>query len=234
MIRHWVDAMVRIQGPATEALAAIFLADWRIESDESLADLQATGNFHSVDDHGECVVHVIPSGPRNNPETIHEMLLTTIYSARRELVITTPYFVPDEAMKTAIVSAARRGVDVTIVLPARVDSFLVRYASRAAYQELIDAGVHLRFYQGGLLHSKTITVDRSIALVGSVNLDMRSFWLNFEITLFVFDADFTSRLLATQQAYLDDSTHLDLDWWNHRGAPRRLVENVIRLMGPVL
>lgn len=233
-VGHWVDAMVRLEGPAVEILNGTFIADWHQESVEPLETLLETAGVHSVDDVGPSTVQVVPSGPATTPYAIHEMLLTTIYSARRELIMTTPYFVPDEATLTALQSTAHRGVDVTLVLPHKVDSLLVRYASRAHFQELLDAGVRIVEYQAGLLHSKTITVDQSIALIGSVNLDMRSFWLNFEITLFLYDSSCANNVREMQQGYIADSNAIDPDEFRGRSLPQRTVENVLRLMSPLL
>ena len=147
---------------------------------------------------------------------IHDLLLTTIYAARRELVLTTPYFVPDNAILAALKSAARSGVDVSIIVPKKNDSKLVHYASRARYGELARSGVKIMSFRGGLLHSKTITVDNDFSLIGSVNLDMRSFWLNFELTLFVYNKEFTGRLRAVQQKYIQSSVLLDHKHFDQR------------------
>jgi cardiolipin synthase len=162
------------------------------------------------------------------------MLLTTFYAAQRELIMTTPYFVPDEAMVTALLSAAYRGVDVTIVLPAKVNHVLIQLASHAILDELIEAGVRVAFFTEGLLHTKTVTIDDEIALIGSVNMDMRSFWLNFEVTLFVYDRAFTERLRRLQQAYYPKCEFVDRAAWQQRSFSRRLAENTALLLGPIL
>jgi cardiolipin synthase len=136
------------------------------------------------------------------------LLLTTIYAARRELVMTTPYFVPGEAVLTALLSAALRGVEVTLIVPARNDSVLVRYASVAHFDDLLSAGANIALFKGGLLHTKSLTLDGAISVFGSVNRDMRSLWLDFEISLFVYDAAFTRQLGALQQIYLRNSNRL--------------------------
>ena len=114
-----------------------------------------------------------PSGPAIRPEIIHQLLLTTFYGAQRRLLLTTPYFVPDESLMTALISAAHRGVDVTILVPAEVDSRMVHYASRSLFDNLMSAGVTIAAFNGGLLHTKSITVDDEICVFGTVNLDMR-------------------------------------------------------------
>jgi cardiolipin synthase len=232
-VGQWVDAMARMEGAAVSPLAATFLADWCVESGEQFdpAKLNGAAAFKS---NGPTDIQVVPSGPGANPEVIHQLLLTTMYAARRELVMTTPYFVPEESMLTALLSAALRGVEVTIIVPAENDSMLVRYASVAHFDDLVSAGVRVARFRGGLLHTKSITVDGQLSVFGSVNLDMRSLWLNFEISLLVYDEDFTARLRALQQSYLADADLLDLDVWRSRGVRHKLAENTFRLLAPLL
>lgn len=233
-VGQWIDAMVRVQGPAVEPLALTFLEDWELETGEDLAQLSRTADLHTVAGRGRASVQVIPSGPLVRPEAIREVLLTAIYSARRELILTTPYFVPDEALLTALVSAAARGVDVTLIVPARVDSVLVRWASRAHFDDLLAAGVRIARFQSGLLHTKSITIDGEYSLFGSLNLDPRSLALNFEITLAVFDGEFTTRLRGLQLSYAAQSTWAQWEGYERRRFGPRLVDNLARLMSPLL
>lgn len=233
-VGQWIDAMARLQGPAVEALAITFQTDWHIETssnDAGLPDL--TGEQH-LEQAGTSVVQVLPSGPANQVEAIEQILITAVYSARQELVITSPYFVPSEALQMALVSAAQRGVEVLVVVPARVDSILVRYASRAFKGHLLDSGVKIALFEGGLLHTKSVTIDGSVSLFGSLNMDPRSLRLNFEITLAVYDRDFTGRLRRLQQDYMDRSVWMDLEVWQRRSMATRLIENTARLLGPLL
>jgi cardiolipin synthase len=142
--------------------------------------------------------------------------------------------VPDEALLTALTSAAHRGVAVTLIVPKHVDSRLVRFASRAHQGDLLAAGVRIFAFDGGLLHTKSVTVDGRISLFGSLNLDPRSIWLNFEITLAIFDPAYTLELRALQQKYLDDAEEMTLAAWQQRSFPQRLAENLARLVGPLL
>jgi cardiolipin synthase len=233
-VGQWVDAMVRIKGPAVEALAITFLADWYVETDAELADLQETGDAQPQPSRGECAVQVIPSGPALATHAVEQVLITTIYSANEELVLTTPYFVPSEPLSLALIAAARRGVKVILILPARVDSKLVRYASGAFKAEMLEAGVRIAAFGDGLLHTKCVTVDGTHSLFGSVNLDPRSMRLNFEILLAIYNSDFTGRLRELQQQYIDRS-HL-LDWEAYRTRPmiQQTAENFARLLAPLL
>jgi cardiolipin synthase len=160
--------------------------------------------------------------------------LTSIYAAEKELVITTPYFVPDESVVTALQSAAMRGVEVTIILPERLDSRLAFYASRSYFDDLLAAEVQLYHFQEGLLHTKSVTVDGDITLFGTVNLDMRSFWLNFEVTLLIYDSDFGRQLRSLQKSYLEKSNPVDPEVWQKRSARERYMENAAQLFAPLL
>jgi cardiolipin synthase len=233
-VGQWVDIMVRIKGPVVEILTASFLYDWALETGLPLEELLTGARVHSLPAMGEIPVQLAPSGPGYAEGTIHNLLLTTIYAARRELILTTPYFVPDNAILVALKSAAQRGVAVTIIVPEKNDSKLVHYASRARYSELINAGVRIVAFTRGLLHAKTITVDDDFCLIGSVNLDMRSFWLNFEMTLFVYNRDFTRRLRALQQEYIEVSIPLDEEVFKKRSFRERFMENMALLLGPLL
>jgi len=233
-VGQWIDTMVRVKGPVVEAMTATFLSDWIIESGASLQELIDTADIHPVAKEGDAPVQLVPSGPGFTKDAIHNMLLTTIYSARRELILTTPYFVPDNAILAALKSAADRGVNVTIIVPEKIDSKLVHYASQARYGQLVQAGVRIMLFTEGLLHSKTITVDNDFSLIGSVNLDMRSFWLNFELTLIVYHREFTEQLRKIQRQYLRGAYQLDSARFEQRSFFQRFKENSALLVGPLL
>lgn len=233
-IGPWVDATVRLQGPAAHALQTVFLRDWLLDCDEEFGTLDPFFPDDVLNQDRGSVLHVVPSGPGSRLDAVHQSFLSTIYAAREELVITTPYFVPDEATKAALCMAAMRGVDVTIVVPQHLDAPLVAAAARAHYLELLEAGVKIFHYHAGLLHAKTMTADRKLALIGSANVDMRSFWLNFEITLFIYDDDFSSLVRFMQKDYLNKSTRLQRDEWAARSALLRFGDNCAQLLSPLL
>lgn len=233
-VGQWVDAMIRVTGPAVEPLAITFLEDWQIETDEELESLIKTGDVRRPEPCGEVPMQVIPSGPAIRNDAIQQILLMTIYSAQRELILTTPYFVPDESMVVALISAARRGVEVTLVVPQRTDSVMIRFASQSFKGDLLASGVRVAQFTGGLLHTKSISVDGEISLIGSLNLDPRSMYLNFEITIAVFDAGFTAELRDLQLRYIGQSEMMDLEKWRSRSIVTKFAENVARLLGPLL
>lgn len=232
-VMPWIDTTARIEGPAVQPLQNIFLKDWECDSEEDLPDLNRffppplrTG--------GKSIVQVVPSGPGPQPDTIHQALLSMLYSAKHEIIMTTPYFVPDEATKAALVNAALRGVKVTLVLPELLDMQVVAAASRSHYLDLLEAGITIMHHLDGLLHAKTATIDGELALVTSANLDMRSFWLNFEVSMFVYDDEFTGLLRQLQIKYIHESEHVHLDEWRNRPMIKRFLDNSARLFGPLL
>ncbi len=230
-VGEWIDVMVRVTGPVVEALAGVFVEDWQLETGQFI---EHTYQPLPVERSEGITVQAIPSGPVFRYMAIHQLLTTTLYSARRELTIVTPYFVPDDTLKLALVSAAQRGVDVTLIVPEQIDSRLVRYASRSLFGELLQAGVRIAEFRGGLLHTKLITVDGAFCILGSVNMDMRSLWLNFEISLFIYDEGFTRRIDELAAGYLRQCRMLERRQWKRRPMLRQFVENVARLIGPLL
>jgi cardiolipin synthase len=233
-VGQWVDAMVRIEGPVVEALAITFLEDWTLETGTSLEELHETGDVHPMRPRGNAAVQLIPSGPVQRESAMERVLISTLYQARRDVCLTTPYFVPDEPLLAALISAVQRGVNVTLILPAKVDSKFVRWASLAFLDDLVRAGVRVLMFHGGLLHTKSVTVDGEISLFGSLNLDPRSLHLNFEITLAIYDKDFTGELLRLQSAYARESKQVTAADGLQRSRPERLLQNAARLLGPLL
>jgi cardiolipin synthase len=233
-VGQWVDAMVRVQGPAVEALAGSFIQDWEIVTGTGMAELRHTHDVRPTPEKGMTALQVVPSGPAFLPMAIHQLLLSTLYAAREELIITTPYFIPDEALMAALTGAASRGVRVTLIIPAQNDSRLVHYASRSFYAELLAAGVRIAGFTGGLLHTKSINADGEICVFGSVNLDMRSIWINFELSLIIYDRDFIGSIRRMQDDYLARSQLFDADEWGRRPRRERFLENAIHLASPLL
>jgi cardiolipin synthase len=148
--------------------------------------------------------------------------------------MTTPYFVPGEATQAALVNASLRGVAVTLVLPDVLDSRLVAAASRAYYEELLEAGVRILHHRDGLLHAKTAVIDRSLAMVTTANFDRRSFWLNYETSLLIYDEDFAGMLRFMQAKYIRESVQVHLDEWRARSWWSRFIEQSAQLFSPLL
>jgi cardiolipin synthase len=233
-VGEWVDAMVRLQGSVVSPLAATMIGDWILEGDDALSELVSRHQLHLVDSAGAADIQVIPSGPGESNDGLLQMILTMINGAREELVLTTPYLVPDESLLRAIRGASARGVKVRVVIPQKVDSIMARYASQSYYDELLSSGVELYLYHDGLLHTKSITVDGHVSMFGTVNFDMRSLWLNYEVALFVYDDGFGGKLRELQQGYLDRSERVDHDAWSKRSFGKQLLQNTLRLVSPLL
>ncbi len=234
-VGEWVDAMLRVEGSAIVPLATTMIGDWTVETEETLADVVEAAPLHLVKPRGSSDVQVIPSGPGEiAPDGLVQMFLALINSAEDELILTTPYFVPDDAIIRALRGAAARGVTVQLIVPEQVDSFMTRYASRSYYDELLAVGVEIHLYRGGMLHTKSMMVDRARSMFGTVNLDMRSFWLNYEVSLFIYDTNFASRLYELHQSYLRSATRIDAEAWHNRPFAGRFFENTLRLFSPLL
>jgi cardiolipin synthase len=226
----WVDAVVRLQGPIARQNQILFATDWMTYTDEELevGDLVAPVPGSTV------IAQVVSSGPTLRYSAMAEMFESLIFSARRELVITTPYYVPNESMQDALCAAAYRGVRTVLILPARNDSREVAAASHSYYFGLLEAGVEIHEYVGGLLHSKTLTLDGEITLIGSANMDRRSFELNFENNMLIYDEQLTRSLRERQQDYLDSSQKISIDDVSRWSIRRRLWNNTMAMLGPVL
>jgi cardiolipin synthase len=227
----WVDASVRLTGPVVRELQAIFVQDWFMDSEEDIADILSEPL--EVSDDG-FPAQLMATGPNSNNQALGQLLQTTFFAAQKELVITTPYFSPDDATESALLICAKRGVETHLVLPAKNDSKLVAAACRSNFAKLLNAGVNIHEFHGGLLHAKTITIDRNLALIGSANLDRRSLELNFEVNMLVYDSDFASELRFLQTSYIEQSTQIHpqivADW----SIPKRLWQNAIGLIAPIL
>lgn len=233
-VGEWIDAMVRVEGAVVAPLAATMIGDWILETGEPIEDIIQRHGLQLVEPQGSADVQVIPSGPAQSGDGLLQMILALIHAAQRELVLTTPYLVPDDSLLRALRGAAGRGVKVRLIVPEMVDSLLTRYASRSYYEDLLSVGVEVYLYRGGLLHTKSITVDGAMSMFGTVNLDMRSFWLNYEVALFVYDRGFADNLGQLQQSYLADSIRLDAATWAGRSFGNRFLENALRLISPLL
>jgi cardiolipin synthase len=233
-VGEWVDAMVRLEGAAVVPLGVVMIGDWVVETGEALHDVIVSAGLHLARAEGDADIQVIPSGPGLTDDGLLQMLLAIVNGAETELVITTPYLVPDDALILALRGAAARGVRVSVILPEKVDSLLTRYASRSYYDELLDIGVEIFLYRDGLLHTKSITADRAISMFGTVNLDMRSLWLNYEVALFIYDVDFATTLHELQESYIARSDNLDPAAWAARPFRQRFIDNMVRLASPLL
>lgn len=227
----WVDVLLRFEGPVVRQNQHLFISDWMGNGGGDIGDLLG----RPLEEAGPgFTAQVIATGPTFRNSAMPEMFETLIYTAKRSLFITTPYYVPDAAMQAALSACANRGVDTTIVFPARNDDFAVAATSRGYYLDLLRAGVKIFEYEAGLLHAKTLTMDGQITLIGSANMDRRSFDLNYENNILVDDPELTMVLRARQEAYLTRSRRVlpeEVEAWT---VWRRLWNNMVAMVGPVL
>ena len=225
------DLMVRVTGPVVLELQYIFAADWFLETNEILASER---QFPDPEIAGSAPAQALPSGPAFPMQNNQRLFVALVHGARKRVVLTTPYFIPDEPLLQAMQTAALRGVDVHLVASAEGDHWIVSLAEKSYYEELLEAGVHIHLYQKNVLHAKHLSVDDSVAVIGTSNLDIRSFALNAEVMLMVYDSSVTARLVAEQDRYFANSHLLTLVSWQQRSFGAKLLENLARLVSPLL
>ncbi|MCL2584682.1 MAG: cardiolipin synthase [Streptosporangiales bacterium] len=229
----WIDILLRCEGPVARQAQHLFLATWIAETGEDLYKLPAAAP--EPEQHRDGVAaQMFGTGPTTLGNSMSDSFVSALYAAEHELIITTPYFVPDEALLRALCAAPRRGVTTTLIVPARNDNPLVGAASRSTYPDLLACGVRLFEYPLGLLHTKSLTADRRIALVGSANMDRRSLELNFENNLLVLDSGFTETVRQRQLGYLSQSTAVEAGTIEARSFRTRLVDDLVGMASPLL
>jgi cardiolipin synthase len=228
----WVDAMMRFEGPIARQNQFLFASDWMTDVDENLDGLLSKELPLPIS--GGVLAQVIGTGPTMRFSAMPEMFESLMSDARREIVVTTPYYVPDESLQNALCTTAYRGVDTTIVVPARNDSRFVAAASRSYYADLLTAGVKIYEYVGGLLHTKSLTLDGEVTLIGSANMDRRSFELNYENNILFYDPALTGAVRERQEEYIARSNRVTDEAVTAWPMPRRLWNNLVATLGPVL
>jgi len=227
----WVDIMSRWQGPVALHCQYLFVSDWIAEGGDDISDL-LRGPLPASN--GSILAQVLGTGPTAEFDAMPACFSELIHSAREELVVTTPYFVPDEQLLFALTSAGRRGVRTVILFPKRNDNWIVAAASRSYYKDLIDAGVKIFEFRPGLLHAKTMVVDGCTGLIGSANLDRRSFELNFENNILFEDTAFAAAVRARQDQYLADCDPVSREDVEQYGIGLRLWQNLLATLSPML
>jgi cardiolipin synthase len=222
------ELVARVTGPVVAAMTALIHGDWFLE-----AEIDPEGPLISPPV-GDAVLQLLPSGANYPLEGFETLLVWQLHQARERAIIVTPYFVPDDSVLGAMRTAAARGVTVDVVISAVVDQRLVNLAQCSYYEDLLAAGVRVHLFRDFLLHAKNISIDGSMAIVGSSNVDLRSFQLNEEVSLLLIDAASVAQVEAIQRDYLLHSDHLDLITWRQRSRWRKIVENIARLLSPLL
>lgn len=232
---YWRDTHLKIEGLSTFLLQQIFLSDWNFASGQQLG---VNEQFFPIIEASEGdythAVQVVASGPDSDLPNILYAIIQAIYIAKEEILLTTPYYIPDVNLQQALVLAAMSGKKVKLLVPAAGDSFLVGKASRAFYDELLIAGVSIYEYNKGFIHAKTIVIDRQVASVGTANLDARSFDLNFEVTTFIYDDKIAESMAKQFETDLTFATPVVYKVWKKRNAWTKFLEKIIRLLSPLL
>ena len=228
----WKELVVRFDGPIAAGIEALFATDWYSETDELL--LRESIVRPEVDPEIGLDAQVVPSGPAFEGENNLRLFNSLLYAAQEQIQICSPYFVPDESMLYAITTAAQSGLDVQLFVSEIGDQTLVFHAQRSYYEELLRAGVRIWLYRSPtVLHAKHFTIDDQVDVIGSSNMDMRSFSLNLEVSVMVRGASIIRRLREVEQSYRDNSTELTLEQWVNRPAHMRAFDDLARVTATV-
>ncbi|MDY6801577.1 MAG: cardiolipin synthase [Bacteroidota bacterium] len=230
---YWRDTHLKIEGPAVSYLQYIFLLDWQFSSEQTLS-FNSTFFPEFKNNHSNKLVQIISGGPDLLRETVMNAYFKAIVDAEKECYLTTPYFIPNEGIITAIKQAALGGVDVRLLVPGESDSWLLNSASNTYYYDLLASNVKIFRYKKGFIHAKTMVIDNNLSIVGSANMDYRSFNYNFEVNAIVYDKDFNNELKHQFLKDLEESEQITLEEWENRPLRVRLKESIIRLLSPIL
>jgi len=226
------EFVVRATGPVVSQLQATFLGDHYLETEETLDREEL---FPALKPAGNSAAQLLPSGPGYGQENGRELIICMLYQARRRVVITTPYFIPDEPFLNAICAAGQRAnVEVHLVVSKHANQLISQLAQRSYYDDLLEAGIQIHLYRPNFLHAKLLTIDDDIALTGSTNMDIRSFALNAEINLLIYDRQVVEQLKSVQEEYFRNSDLLTLEQWRKRSALEKVIQNTARLMDSFL
>ncbi|WP_243229236.1 cardiolipin synthase [Microbacterium sp. CIAB417] len=226
----WQELVARVSGPAVTEIDAVFLSDWLIETGEQLDEIVPASEVPADEGADALVCQLVPSGPGYETENNLRLFLSLIHGATERVILTSPYFVPDEAMVYAITTARQRGLEVQLFVSELGDQGMVYHAQRSYYEALLEAGVRIFLYPAPfILHSKHFSIDDDIAVIGSSNMDIRSFTLNMEISMLVRGASFVAQMREVEQAYRDAGRELTLEEWRREPATSTFLDGVFRL-----
>lgn len=225
------ELMVRVTGPVVLDLQYILASDWYLEAGTIL---QGDGEFPNPDRTGTAPAQALPSGPDYPTQNNQRLIVTLVHGARNKVVLTTPYFIPDDPLLQAMETAAARGVEVHLLVSEKGDNVLVSRAQESYYEELLEAGIHIHLFRENFLHAKHLSIDGCVAMIGSSNLDIRSFALNAEAMLMIYDAGVVERLAVEQERCYANSRLLALAEWQQRPLSRKVAQNLARLFSPLL
>jgi cardiolipin synthase len=225
------ELVARVSGPVVAELQAVFLTDYSLETGMPSVD---EALFPAADCTGQTIAQVLPSGPGYPQENTQCMIVSLIHAAKKQVILTTPYFVPDESLLQALRTAVLRGVEVHLVVSRKADHLVVGLAQRSYYEELLAMGIVIHRYTPGLLHAKHVSIDDTLAMIGSSNLDIRSFALNAEVSMIVYDPSVVAALRVVQQRNMAMADRLTAEEWSQRPRWSGILQNTARLVDSVL
>lgn len=224
---HWVDLMVRVDGPVVSSINAVFLSDYYAETDRVPEGIDIT---RVESGNGDLDCQVVPSGPGFEVENNLRLFLALLYAANDRIMMVSPYFVPDEALLLAVTAAVDRGVKVELFVSEQGDQAMVYHAQRSYYEALLRAGIRIWLYpKPYILHTKSLTIDDQIAVIGSSNMDMRSFGLNMEVSMLVRGEEFVEEMRVLEDEYRSLSRELTLEEWMQQPLRSTVLDNLARL-----
>lgn len=227
---YYDELVVRLRGPIVMQLSAVFLTDWYSETGRLIDHKDVGFTPSEVKSSGKSMLQVLPSGPGYEDENNLKLFTSMIHTAHQEIILVNPYFVPHDSLLTALTSAAKRGVNVKMINSEVMDQWMVGHAQRSFYEILLKAGIEIHLYKAPiLLHSKFIVIDGKIATVGSSNLDLRSFYLDLEVTLISYDPNVAKELRKVAETYIQRSKPVNLKRWFKRPYRQQLLDNIARL-----
>jgi cardiolipin synthase len=229
---QYEDLVIKLQGPAVWQLNNVFRSDWYPETGEALLDLVEDQDLPKSA--GDVTAQVLPSGPSHEEENNLRFYTSMVHSAKQRVGIVVPYFIPDDSFLDAITTAAQRGVEVTIINSAIMDKAIVGHAQRSYYDELLEAGVNIYLYDSPVfLHNKQLIIDEDLAVVGSSNLDIRSFALDLELNTILYDKKVVAQLYEIESNYLEKAQKLTLKNWSQRPFRHKILESLARISAPL-
>ncbi|MCB0495948.1 MAG: cardiolipin synthase [Cyclobacteriaceae bacterium] len=229
---YWRDTHLKIEGNAVHALQIAFLLNWFYASNESMEFKRDL--FPQIPPMGNHCVQIAGSGPDSDWASIMQAFFMAITSAKKRVWITTPYFIPNEPVLTAIKTASLSGIDVQIIFPYKPDSKMVHAASMSYMKEVLESGVKVHLYTKGFIHSKTLIIDNILSSVGTANMDFRSFDQNYEINAMIYNKEFNEQLAGQFKQDMGHCIPLQLSRWQQRPVRTRLLESIARLLAPIL
>ncbi|CAN5260539.1 cardiolipin synthase [soil metagenome] len=230
---YWRDTHVQINGPGVYYLQYLFICDWNFCAEQFLK-LEDDFFCYEKSKNGNAIVQIAASGPDSDTPTIMFSLMEAIGMAQDEILVTSPYFIPGDSVLDALSVAALSGVKVKLLVPGKSDSFIVNAAARSYYGEIMDAGAEIYLYKKGFVHAKTVVSDGQLAIIGTANMDHRSFELNFEVNSMIYDAGVAQQLRDAFYNDLKDAVKINPNTWKKRSLFKQLPEKIARLLSPLL